>query len=174
MEHTLLRHDNKIKIIAQLMEHPLPRHDNKIKIILADVTIITRINIAVFLFFQCSYSKLLLCVCLSYIKTYSLCEYSISVHRPTWGSVWCNLQIVNKALESVMCDVIKIRINRRIATRSGKGNQPLNIKTAVERPIFKLGLPNFMGSFYLFYFSLHPSILDVFFMTSHMTFSSAS
>ncbi len=31
-----------------------------------------------------------------------------------------------------MCDVIKIRIKRRIATRSGKGNQPLNIKTAVQ------------------------------------------
>ena len=31
-----------------------------------------------------------------------------------------------------MCDVIKIRIKRRDATRSGKGNQPLNIKTAVK------------------------------------------
>ena len=37
-----------------------------------------------------------------------------------------------------MSDVIK----RRIATRSGKGNQPLNIKIAAERPILKLGLPN--------------------------------
>ena len=38
-----------------------------------------------------------------------------------------------EALESGMCDVIKIRIlKRRDATRSGKGNhQPLNIKTAV-------------------------------------------
>ncbi len=35
-----------------------------------------------------------------------------------------------------MCDVIKIRLKRRNATRSGKRNQPLNIKTAVERPIF--------------------------------------
>ncbi len=43
-----------------------------------------------------------------------------------------------------MCDVIKIRLKRRIATRSGKGNQPLNIKTALERPIVKLGLPNFI------------------------------
>ena len=33
-----------------------------------------------------------------------------------------------EALESVICDVIKIRLKRRIATRSGKGNQPLNIK----------------------------------------------
>ena len=41
-----------------------------------------------------------------------------------------------------MCDVIKIRLNRRIATRSGKGNQPLNIKTAIERLILKLGYPN--------------------------------
>ena len=40
-----------------------------------------------------------------------------------------------------MCDVIKIRLKRRIATRSGKGNEPLNIKTAVE--ILKLGLPNY-------------------------------
>ena len=46
-----------------------------------------------------------------------------------------------------MCDVIKIRL-KRIATRSGKGNQPLNIKTSVERPILELGLPNFMWSFY--------------------------
>ncbi len=42
-----------------------------------------------------------------------------------------------------MCDVIKIRLKRRTAKRSGKGNQPLNIETAVKRPIFKLGLPNF-------------------------------
>ncbi len=38
-----------------------------------------------------------------------------------------------------MCDVIKIYIKRRIAIRSGKGNQPLNIKTAVERPILTRG-----------------------------------
>ncbi len=42
-----------------------------------------------------------------------------------------------------MCDVIKLRLKRGIATRSKKGKQPLNIKTAVERPILKLGLPNF-------------------------------
>ena len=47
-----------------------------------------------------------------------------------------------------MGDVIKIRIKRRIATRSWKGNQPLNIKTAVGRPILKLGV-----AFISFYFS---------------------
>ena len=41
----------------------------------------------------------------------------------------------------------KILLKRRIATRSGKGNQPLDIKTAVELPIFKLGLPNFTKTF---------------------------
>ena len=40
-----------------------------------------------------------------------------------------------------MFDVIKIHLKRSITTRSGKGNQPLNIKTAVEQPFF-LGLPN--------------------------------
>ena len=56
-----------------------------------------------------------------------------------------------------MCDVIKIRIKRRIATMSGNGIQARDIKTAVERPILKLGLANFRWRFYLFYFSLHPS-----------------
>ncbi len=42
-----------------------------------------------------------------------------------------------------MCDVIKKHIIGRIAMRSGKGNQPINIETAVERPILKLGLRNF-------------------------------
>ena len=37
-----------------------------------------------------------------------------------------------------MCDVIKIHLKRRDGTRSEKGNQPLNIKTAVERPVLKL------------------------------------
>ena len=40
-----------------------------------------------------------------------------------------------------MCDVIKIRLKRKLVTRSGKGNKPLNIKTAVELPILNLGLP---------------------------------
>ena len=48
-----------------------------------------------------------------------------------------------------MCDVIKILLKRRIATRSGKGNQPLTIKTSVERPILKLGYPNFRWSFFI-------------------------
>ena len=56
--------------------------------------------------------------------------------------------MIKESLESIMCDVIKIRLKRWIATRSGKGNQPLNIKTAVEQPILKLGLPNFRWSFY--------------------------
>ena len=47
-----------------------------------------------------------------------------------------------------MCDVMKIRLKRRIATRNGKGNQPLNIKTAVGQPILRLGLPNFRLTFY--------------------------
>ena len=38
-----------------------------------------------------------------------------------------------------MCDVIKIYLKRRDATRSRKKKQPLNIKTAIERPILKLG-----------------------------------
>ncbi len=46
----------------------------------------------------------------------------------------------------------KKRLKRTIATRSGKGNQPLNIKTSVDRPILKLGLPNFMYDL-LFYFT---------------------
>ncbi len=36
-----------------------------------------------------------------------------------------------EALESGMCDVMKIRLKRRDATRSGKENQTLNVKTAV-------------------------------------------
>ncbi len=47
-----------------------------------------------------------------------------------------------------MCDVIKLRLKRKIATRNGKGNQPLNIKTDVERPILNIGLPNFRWSLY--------------------------
>ncbi len=69
-----------------------------------------------------------------------------------------------------MCEVIKIWLKRRIVTRSGKGNQPLNIKTAIERPILRLGYPNFRGAFILFYFSLHPSFLKVFYYVTHDTF----
>ena len=56
--------------------------------------------------------------------------------------------MIIEALESIMCDVIKIRLKRRIATRSGKGNQPLNIRTAVKLPILKLELPNFRWGLY--------------------------
>ena len=66
-----------------------------------------------------------------------------------------------------MCDVIKIRLKRRIITRSGKGNQPLNIKTDVKRPILKLGL----SFFFLLVASL---LLRLILMTSHMTLTSAS
>jgi len=69
-----------------------------------------------------------------------------------------------EALESVMCDVIKIRLKRRYTTRSGKGNQLLNIKTAVEQPIIKLGILG--GALILFYFPLHLFFLDV----THDTF----
>ncbi len=58
--------------------------------------------------------------------------------------------------------VKKIRLKRRIAMRSGKGNNPLNIKTAVELQIWKLGLPYFRWGFYFIFLSLHPSFLDVF------------
>ena len=47
-----------------------------------------------------------------------------------------------------MCDFIKIRLKKKYGALSGKVNQPLNIKTAVERPILKLGLPSFRWSFY--------------------------
>ena len=59
-----------------------------------------------------------------------------------------------------MCDVIKIRLKRRDARRNRKGNQPLDIKTDVERPILKIELEG--GAFILSYFSLHPSLLDEF------------
>ena len=45
----------------------------------------------------------------------------------------------NEALESNMCDVIKIWLKSRDSKRSWKENQLLDIKTAVERPISKLG-----------------------------------
>ena len=37
-----------------------------------------------------------------------------------------------------MCDVIKIHPKKRYTTISWKGNQPLNIKAAVDRPNFRL------------------------------------
>ena len=80
----------------------------------------------------------------------------------------------SEALESGMCDVIKVRLKRRIATRRWKGNQPLIIETALERPIVKLGLPNFRWSFYFILFLVANLFFRHIFMTSHMTLSSAS
>ena len=77
---------------------------------------------------------------------------------------------MQEALKSVMCDVIKIRLKRRIASRSGKGNPLLNIKIAVERPILKLGLPN-LGGVFIFIILVAPLLFRHIFMTSHMTLS---
>ncbi len=79
-----------------------------------------------------------------------------------------------EALENVMCDIIKIRLKRRIATRSGKGNQLLNIKTAVKRPILKLRLPNFWWSFYFILLLVASLLFRRIFMMSHMKLSSTS
>ena len=73
-----------------------------------------------------------------------------------------------------MCDVIKIRLKRRIETRSGKGNQPLNIKTAIERPILKLRYPNFRKSFYFILLLVASLLFRRIPMTSHMTLLTAS
>ncbi len=73
-----------------------------------------------------------------------------------------------------MCDVMKIRLKRRIATRSGKGNQPLNIKTAIEQLILKLGYLNFLLSFYFILLLIASLLFRRIFMTSHMKLSSAS
>ncbi len=68
----------------------------------------------------------------------------------------------------------KTRLKRRIATRSGKGNQPLNIKTAVERLILKLGLPKFRWSYYFIFLHVAFLLFICIFMTSHMSLFSAS
>ncbi len=68
-----------------------------------------------------------------------------------------------------MCDVIKLRLRRRIATRIGKGNQPLNIKTAVDRQILKLGLPNFRWSYYISLLLVVSLPFRRIFIMSHMT-----
>ncbi len=81
---------------------------------------------------------------------------------------------LNEAMESVMCDVIKMRLKSRDATRSEKGNQPLNIKPTVERPILKLRLPNFRWSLYFISLLVANLLFRRIFMTSHMTLSSAS
>ena len=61
-----------------------------------------------------------------------------------------------------------------IATRSGKENQPLNIKTAVERPILKLRLPNFRWSFYFILLPVMSLLFRRIYMTSQMKLFSAS
>ena len=52
--------------------------------------------------------------------------------------------------------------------------QPLNIKTAVKRPILQLGLPNFRWSFFFILLLVASLLFRRIFMTSHMTLSSAS
>ncbi len=71
----------------------------------------------------------------------------ISFSFNTFSQVSPLMDVVN--LKRI-CDVIEIRIKRRDCNdASGKGNQPLNIKTAVKRrPIVKLGLTNFRWNFY--------------------------
>ncbi len=64
-----------------------------------------------------------------------------------------------------MFDVIKIRLKRRIATRSGKVNHPLNIKTAGELPTVKLGLLNFWWSVYFILLIVVSLLFKLIFMT---------
>ena len=72
---------------------------------------------------------------------------------------------------SFMCDVIKIRLERRIAMRSGKGNKLLDVKTVVERQILKLGLPNFMWSFCFILLLVASLLFNVYFYdVTHATF----
>ena len=79
-----------------------------------------------------------------------------------------------EVLESGICDVINIRLKRRDALRNGIGNQSLDIKTAVERPISKLGIPNFRWSLNFILLLVTSLLFRLFFMTSHMPLSSAS
>ncbi len=94
-------------------------------------------------------------------------------HVKLWRPYF-SVQLLYESLESKICDVIKIRLKRRDATRSGKGNQPLNIKTSVGRPILKLGLPNFRLSFYFILLLVASLYFRCIFMTSHMKLSSVS
>ena len=64
--------------------------------------------------------------------------------------------LVTGALESVMCDVIKIRLKRRDAT--------------YFKPILKLGLPNFRGSFYLILLLAASLLLDIIYDVTHDAF----
>ncbi len=79
-----------------------------------------------------------------------------------------------EALESGMCAAIKICLKRRHASRIGNENQLLNIKTYVERPILKLGLPIFRWSFYFILLLIESLLFKSIFKTSHMPLSSAS
>ncbi len=56
----------------------------------------------------------------------------------------------------------KIRLKRRITMRSGKVNQPLNFKTAIDRVTNIIARSTKFYLELLFYFSLHPSFLNVF------------
>ncbi len=56
------------------------------------------------------------------------------------------------------------------ATRSGKGNQPLYIKTAVQWPFLKLGLQNFRLSFYFVLILVASLLFRCILMTSHINF----
>ncbi len=75
-----------------------------------------------------------------------------------------------EVLKSVICDVIKIRVRRRDATINRKGNQPLNIKTGVERPILKLGLSNFRWIFYFILLLVASLLYRHFYDVTHDTF----
>ncbi len=73
-----------------------------------------------------------------------------------------------------MCELINKRLKRRIATRDGKGKQPLNIKTAIEWSILKLVLLNFRWRFYFTLLLVASLLFRRFFIASHMTLSSAT
>ncbi len=49
-----------------------------------------------------------------------------------------------------MCDVIKIRLKRRIAAISGKVNYPLNIKNSCRAAILKARITKLGGALILF------------------------
>ncbi len=73
-----------------------------------------------------------------------------------------------------MCDVINIRLKRRIAARSGKGNQLLNIETTVEQPILNLGLQILGEAFTFSLFLVASQLLRRNFMMPHIPLSSVS
>ena len=77
--------------------------------------------------------------------------------------------ILQEALKSGMCDVIKIRLKRRITTRSGKGNQPLNINSC-RTANFKARITKFQVEL-LFYFTSRciPPLQTYFYDVTHDT-----